>query len=223
MGYRRKESGRLESQTPSFDKSRLTRKSCQYVSTICSKYLALQHVDFASTLCHRSQFKEYCYAKKFAPVIKTPISVSLPRFFQFSRQTKRQLSSFILLVSCSVLAWEVAKKSLGTWVLFFAEIANCVEPFVEWFCGVDGNQRKHWTGIVRKPGVRHCCWTRRNSYLQRFRKTSAIFKLFLCEVFVLQIVKFQYIIKSVDRMALRCYWQQQVQMLGDICLEIFDF
>ena len=24
-------------------------------------------------------------------------------------------------------------------------------------------------------------------------------------------------------MALRCYWQQQVQMLGDICLEIFDF
>ena len=68
------------------------------MSTVCNEYLALSHVCSASTLSDRSQFKEYCYAKKFRRVVKTPISVSLVRFFQFSRLTKRQLSSIILLV-----------------------------------------------------------------------------------------------------------------------------
>lgn len=38
--YRRKKSGPSESQTPNFDKFRLTLESCQHVSTICNEYLS---------------------------------------------------------------------------------------------------------------------------------------------------------------------------------------
>ena len=116
--YRRQESVPLESQTPKFDKSWLTRKSCQHMSSVCNEYLALSHVCSANTLCDRSQFKEYCYAKKFRRVVKTPISVSLVRFFQFSRLTKRQLSCIILLVLWSSFRVGIgeARMSFGTWV-----------------------------------------------------------------------------------------------------------
>ena len=144
--------------------------------------------DLQSTLrCEevRSAWKNSYFS--FAPLV-------LPLYFCL---TEQHHSIRMPLVSWSALMWELSTTSFGTKVSFFSEIVNCVHSIMG-DCVVWKYQRNQSTGFIRKPDHGSVSRTLQNSNLQRFKKayaTSAIQTISLWGL-CLQIVKFQYIIKS---------------------------